>query len=174
MIQLCEKMNSEARQIVSFVNKDSTFCSDIFALPVIMEKWSDKAKTLRGRYGIYVFLVENAISLSYEQVFSWNEALAGAKFKEYKNLQINEGDCLYVGSCVSKSLYSRVKEHFSDGGSFQALKLEHPNRKNLFDVICIAFPIKCDYSEHHRRILLPALEKRLHELLLPLCGSNRV
>ena len=91
-----------------------------------------------------------------------------------KAVDINDGDCLYLGSCVSKSLYSRIKEHFSIGGSYQALKLGHQARQVLFrEVYCIAFPIKQKYSEQQYRILLPNIERKLHELLAPLCGSSR-
>ncbi len=173
--QLCEKIEKEALQITSAINAGSTFCSTVFDNPIVIQKWHEQDRRLRGQKGIYVFIVRNALTLEYKQVFDWNETLKGAKFREYKKIDINDGDCLYIGSCVSKSLYSRIKEHFSDSGSYYALKLGHPARQELHNTVyCVAFPIKCNYTQQQYRILLPALEKRLHDLLVPLCGSNRV
>ena len=173
--QLCEKIDSEAKRITSAINAGTPFCSEVFDPPVVIEQWTGNHRALWGRHGIYVFLVRDAVTLKYEQVFAWNETLEGAKFRKYEDTLINDGDCLYLGSCVSKSLYVRIREHFSSDGNYQALKLSHPVRKSLLDMVyCIAFPIKRSYTDQQYRILLPALEKRLHDCLPPLCGSSRV
>ena len=173
--QLCKKIDGEAKRILSVINTGSDFSSDVFDSPVVIETWSDSQRALWGKQGIYVFMVRDAVTLKYEQVLVWNETLEGAKFRKYQDTPINDGDCLYLGSCVNKSLYSRVKEHFSANGSYKALKLSHPARNILLGTVyCIAFPIRRSYTEGQYRILLPALEKRLHDDLLPLCGSSRV
>ena len=126
---------------------------------------------MRGKKGVYIFLITNPVFLDNNIVFKWN-SVPGAGFKLYNQPSLVVGDCLYVGS--SESLYGRMREHFSDNSGAASLKLSHPNRKIALDSVCVySFALKREFAEYSS-IIITQIEKRLHNSLQPKAGSSRV
>lgn len=166
---------AETKKMIVWANdQNSDYSSEIFDVPMQFS-FPPALNKLRGRMGLYIFITTEAKTLSYDDVKNWHLKIKGAGFKQWKKTEINDGDCLYVGSCTNKSLYSRIKEHFSKDGSYTALKLSHPTRNMLLDCVkCYAFPIKKEFSKQEIRIVVTSVEKELHNCLMPHCGSSRV
>lgn len=163
---------NEAASIVKFVNGADCCSANLLDVPIIMDYEMQSRKKLWGRHGLYVIRVEEACTLASESVAHWN-GVSGAGFFQVEEKLINDGDILYLGSCVNKSLYSRIGEHYAPDGTFTALKLSHPARCCMRDKVTFwAFPIKKKF-EAYSRFILPAIEKQLHKEMLPLCGSSR-
>lgn len=178
--QLCDDLkhyiHNEAISIEKTINRGESYCSKIFDKPVVLDARMEEMewRKLWGRKGVYVFIIDEPIELSSKQVHAWNQ-VSGAGFKDSRAISIIEGECLYLGCCVSKSLYVRMGEHYSAKGTFTALKLRHLSRDVLLESVHVtAFPIMKEYSDNQYRILLPLIEKELHNLLVPLAGSSRV
>ena len=114
-------------------------------------------------------------SVSSEQTRKWCD-VKGAGFKKLCGaIELHKGDCLYVGGCVSESLYTRISQHVSSEGEFTALKLSHPNRDFLKPyVIGYAFPIDKGIKKEYYQYIIPQIEKRLHAKFEPVAGSKRV
>lgn len=168
-----ELVSKEATDIIKIVNGDKCHRAKLIDMPLVMDYEMKSRNKLRGKHGLYVIRVEEACTLSPECVSSWN-SVAGAGFFQVEQKLVNDGDVLYLGSCVSKSLYSRVGEHYAVEGTFTALKLSNPKRCCMRDKVTFwAFPIKKEF-ESYSRLILPAIEKQLHSGLLPLCGSSRI
>jgi len=128
---------------------------------------------LKGKFGIYLFFINDGINLSYKEVFDFNDCASGAKFKDYSDINLTIGDCLYLGSSTSESLYTRMNQHFNDKIEPAALHLSLEKRKMLKNIVKIyAFPVP-DKSIKNIDVLLKAIEKELHNLYEPLAGSNR-
>ena len=126
---------------------------------------------VRGEHGIYIIYMNEDLLLNYKLVYNFNENGTGGKFKEYREYNLKKGDCIYLGTCISKSLFSRLHQHFENSNCYGSLQLGNEFRKILKDKIKIfAFPIKSSCNE----ILLKNIEKRLHEILNPTNGSKRV
>lgn len=171
------KVNAEADLICRHINNDAVFSSEVFEDPILVTDFIDSRSTrnnpLIGKKGIYVFMVTEYVELDRHQVFAWND-IKGAGFINDLKTTIEIDDCLYLGSCVSKSLHSRIKEHFSEAGDFTALKLRSPQRNIMLDKVQVyIFRTKSNFSDQEIRIALPAIEKRLHELMVPRTGSSR-
>ncbi len=83
-------------------------------------------------------------------------------------------DILYVGSCISDSLYVRIRQHFLADTTETSLRLGHVDRKVAYNSVKVyAYPIKKGYDEYYRYII-PQVEKKLHMALKPKAGSSRV
>ena len=129
---------------------------------------------LKGKLGIYLFFITDNISLTYENVLKFNEYGSGGKFKAYHQTNLHKGDCLYLGSSTSKSLYSRLQTHFNNKKEPSALHLSLTDRKILKDKVKIyVFPV-ANGKYKNINILLKAIEKELHDIYNPISGSPRV
>ena len=172
-----KKIRKEVEGICDLVLQKDDVSLDIFDSPSCFSKCPQnhpRPTSLWGRHGIYIFLIEHDEVISENKVRKWNELNQGASFKNYKPYDLKQGDCLYVGDCVSFSLYTRIRQHFANQESYSSLKLNNPARNFLLNNVKIyAFPIKNVYTEEMYRVILPTIEKRLHELLQPKCGSSR-
>ena len=130
------------------------------------------ARNLYGRHGIYVFLLDEPIELSTEEIKVFN-SLKGAKLKDKESFSACEGSCLYAGSSCSDSLYVRLRNHFKEDYKGASLHLGAPERNKLLGkVTAYVFPIKKKY-EPYLKIIMPTLETKLHEDYMPLAGSSR-
>lgn len=126
-----------------------------------------------GEKGIYFFYINENIELSQDKVFKFNENAIGGKFKKYELQDLKDGDCLYIGSSSSNSLYTRINQHFKEG-SFGSLHLSQKDRMILKDKVkIIAFPVKYKKLEYNT-ILLKIIERKLHEIYIPKAGSKRI
>lgn len=140
------------------------------------ERGTPEANKIWGRHGVYIFLFRDDIQLTYDEVLAFNN-LKGAKIKE-ENISQNGAAfwgkmCLYTGSCIKKSLYSRLREHFGNTcGS--SLHLGANERRCIqTKVIAYAFPIKREFEEY-LRIITPGLEHQMHIHFNAMAGSPRV
>ena len=148
--------------------------SDLFECCVRLENDPKTvgANELRGRHGIYVFLINEPIELSDEEIKTFN-SLKGAKLKDKSGFFACEGSCLYAGSSCADSLYVRLRNHFRGDFIGASLHLGSPERSIfLGKVTAYVFPIKKEY-EPYLKIIMPALETKLHEDYIPLAGSPR-
>ena len=169
--ELSEKFDEEADKIKEFVTNNANYTSDFFDVLPTFTSLEKRPPKMRGKKGVYIFLITKPVSLDYKIVSKWNE-VAGAGFKFYNQPSLVIGDCLYVGS--SDSLYGRMTEHFSPDSGAASLKLSHPNRKFALDSICVySFALKRDFFDYSSMIITQ-IEKRLHNSLKPKAGSSRV
>lgn len=155
---------------------EGTFSSSLFDPPFIAHS-KDARKPGKGRSGIYLFVVDEAVEMSYDQVMAWNSVGgSGAGFKEYEALPLKQGDLLYLGS-AQKSLMQRLGQHFGPlikKGNPKGLALSHPKRRLLSGKVhAIAFPLKSGFEEYGP-LLLTKIEQQLHHTLNPKAGSSKV
>ncbi len=171
--ELSDNFKLEATEIINYTKMKRAYTSNLFEKPIVFIMLDGRPNLLTGKKGIYIFVIKEDINLTREQVWAWN-SIRGAGFKHYTPIDLHKGDCLYLGSCVELSLFVRIGQHFSSEGEATALKLGHLNRKVLADLVEVyAFPIKKEFLDY-RKLILPAIEKRLHDSLTPKAGSNRV
>ncbi len=171
--KLYEHLDSEANKIATNIMNGTTYASEVFDSPLVFETLEQRPWALRGKKGIYVFMITEDIPLTTEQVRVWN-SIKGAGFTDWFQGDLHTGDCLYVGSCVSESLYVRIRQHFLDTGEATALKLGHNARNVALKAVKVyAYPMRKELADYYR-LILPAIEKRLHIALRPKAGSSRV
>ena len=177
--KLYEMIASEAQKIAAF-DRQKEHQFDIFDAPVCYEMYpsKDELKSLRGEKGVYIFRVKNAQKLTRDEIKKWNEE-KGANFLPIyggpASISFCANDVLYIGSCYSKSLLVRMQEHYGDYKP--GLQLNAAQRTVLRDnVRAYAFPIKKGYLQKdtlYAKMILPVIEKELHNLLHPKTGSTR-
>ena len=174
LVKFRDFIETEFKNIEAYIGRGQVFNSSIFDEPVVIEdRLHDNKSPIRGRKGIYLFMFTGAGDLLEDEINEYN-SISGAKIKKNNKPYYNEVDCLYVGSCVSESLYTRINQHYSKDDRYTALKLDNNKRTALKnEVICVAIPMKKEYSEFYR-LVLPHIEKRLHEEIYPMAGSSRV
>ena len=165
---------AETKNIVNCIKSGTEYTSEVFDMPIIMDD-EERPWNLRGRHGVYVFMVVEDVQLTIQDVHNWRNA-GGAGLKSSLPQTLHSGDCLYVGSCVSKdnSLYVRIRQHFAIDGTFTALKLRNKDRKILYKKVkAYIYPARKEY-ENYYRVILTSIEKNLHIQLLPRAGCSRV
>ena len=171
-------LRKESEIMYTFCTSGSTYTSVAFDPPITINSFpteDELVKKLRGKHGIYIFFVNEAVHLSREVAREWN-TISGAKLASNKDSDIAANDCLYVGSCYSKavSLYTRMKAHYSYDLTASGLQLGDPKREVLKDKVnLIVFPMKKIFSPAQRKLVLPIIEKELHDLLHPKAGVSR-
>ena len=152
----CSAISVEARNVISAVQGGEFPLSDVFDAPICLSGIEDR-KPLWGKKGVYVFLMKEDVSLTHEQARSWNEKCSGAGFRSWQAKELKKDTCLYLGSFVRQSLYTRIGHHFAEGGEATGLKLNHPARKILCDKVrVIAFPLKKP-AEMYCRLIAPQI-----------------
>lgn len=177
LIDLQHRINEESVAIVHKVSfPKESFVSSLFDPPFLVHN-KDERKPGKGRPGIYLFVVDVDINMTYEEVMAWNSVDgSGAGFKEYKALSLKQGDLLYLGS-AQKSLMQRLGQHFGPlikKGNPKGLALSHPKRSLLSGKVhAIAFPLKSGFEEYGP-LLLTKVEQQLHHTLKPKAGSCKV
>ena len=169
--KLSEKLDEEAEKIRDSVINNADYTSEFFDILPTVTSLENRPRKMRGKKGVYIFLITKPVSLNYNIISKWNRVY-GAGFKSYNQPSLVVGDCLYVGS--SDSLYGRMREHFSEGCGAASLKLSHPNRKFALASVCVySFALKRDFADYSS-IIITQIEKRLHNSLEPKAGSSRV
>ncbi|MCD7882759.1 MAG: hypothetical protein LUI87_03485 [Lachnospiraceae bacterium] len=139
-------------------------------IPIETLEETARPRELIGKKGVYAFVLKNDCLIPRRQIRQWMEVKSAGFKHENKDI---EGDCLYVGSCVSKSLYVRLAEHVGNKG-ISALSLSHPKRVFLKPyLICYAFPIDKSIPKEYYKYCLPQIERKLHDKLEPVAGSSR-
>ncbi|WP_029322692.1 hypothetical protein [Butyrivibrio sp. AE3004] len=136
------------------------------------------------RRGIYLFLLNDTVTLSNDKVMAWNGEIyekkkkRGADIKkQFVGSSLKVGQCFYVGSVSSKSctLRKRMKVHYAgdDKKTTYSLKLNNDDRIFIRDKLTVLlFPLKEEY-EKQGAIFLPLVEKELHSRLRPAAGKSR-
>lgn len=171
---LDDKLDEICQHVVSNIQHSNEFKDEMFEKPYIFTGIDDRPRKLRGKKGIYVFEITQDIPMSEKQVRAWNERCKGAGFNEWFQRDLKKGDILYVGSCISESLFVRTRQHFLDKTTATSLRLGHPARKMAYNSVRVyAYPINNGYETYYRYII-PQVEKKLHEDLKPKAGSSRV
>lgn len=162
----------------------------IFEKPIIInneKELTNQWKKFRGHRGIYFFFIIDDFNVTKEEENLFNEINSAGMNKVNPIEDIERtfaiGDCLYLGSCLRKGVGSRLKEHISEDKGSGALRLNNPKRRFMSEKVRVfAFLLKPEYDcpgnrkreSKYRRIILPLIEKNLHEQLRPRCGSSRV
>ena len=171
---LDSKLDEICQHIVNNIKESTEFVDDLFEKPYLFTGIKDRPWNLRGKKGIYVFVITQDVPLTREQVRAWSERCKGAGFNDWFQDDLKTGEILYVGSCISKSLYVRIREHFLDITTVTSLQLGHPARNMVFNSVKVyAYPIKTGYESYYR-FIIPQVEKKLHGELKPKAGSSRV
>lgn len=169
--RLSKKFDEEAEKISRYITEKNEYDFAFFDILPTFTSLEERPRKLRGKKGVYIFLMTKPVELNYDIISKWN-SVSGAGFKNYQQRSLAVGDCLYVGS--SESLYARMTEHFSADCGAASLKLSHPNRKLALDSVCVySFALKSDYIDY-RSMIITQIEKRLHDSLQPKAGSSRV
>ncbi len=171
---LDNKLEEICKHIVSSISTFNGFTDDMFEPPYIITNIDNRPRKLQGKKGVYVFEIIQDVPLNRKQVRAWNEKCKGAGFNDWFQGDLKTGDILYVGSCISDSLYVRIRQHFLNDTTATSLQLGHPARKIAFNSVKVyAYPIKNGYDLYYRYII-PQVEKKLHIALKPKAGSSRV
>lgn len=175
---ICEFVKNEVEYIQSYVNNKDNVESKMFYNGYTFYgkdyKGGKEYNQIIGLNGIYIIYMNENLFLSDKMVFDFNESAKGGKFKEYKSYDLKKGTCIYLGSCVSESLFTRINQHFKDNSNFGSLHLMNEKRKIIKDKIkIVAFPIKYSALECSN-ILLKKIEEELHRNLNPTNGSSRI
>ncbi len=171
---LDEKLDEICQNIVSNLMDSSDFDDEVFDSFFVFDNVENRPWKLRGKKGIYIFKVVQDVPLTRDQVRGWNDRCKGAGFNDWYQRDSKVGDILYVGSCISESLYVRTRQHFFSETTATSLQLGHPSRKMAYDSVKVyAYPISSKYDRYYRYII-PQIEKKLHILLKPKAGSSRV
>jgi len=169
--KLSEKFDEEADKIKECVINNTDYTSEFFDILPTFTSLEKRPSKMRGKKGVYIFLITKPVSLNYNIITKWN-SVSGAGFKSYNQPSLVIGDGLYVGS--SDSLYGRMREHFSADSGAASLKLSHPNRKLALESVCVySFALKRDFV-NYSSMIITQIEKRLHNSLYPKAGSSRV
>ena len=132
--QICNELETEllaeANKIATALGDLDSYSSDAFSSPVFISCVEDR-KPLLGKHGIYVFVLTEDVTLSCEETRKWNLEVSGASFFQCEEKEMKKGDCFYLGSCISESLYVRMGHHYAANGSATGLKLSHPARNSM-------------------------------------------
>lgn len=169
--QLYDILEAEADKIINRINNGGDYSSEMFENPIEFLV-DERPPKLIGYYGVYAFVISEDVHLSYEQVLKWC-GISGAPYNDYRIRDLSEGMSLYVGSCSSESIYSRMGNHFKSDGSATSLNINHPNRVFLKDFVRImAFPLKREYDKY-AKLIVTFIEKRMHDVLKPITGKSK-
>ena len=162
----------ETAMISDYITNTLSYESTLFDQPFIMEN-DKRPEALRGRKGVYIFILTADVRFEKRDVSEWRKVRGAGLNNELKK-EYRSGDCLYVGSCQSQSLYTRIRQHFAEKGDFTALKLRDPRRMIMYGKTkAFIFPIKQEYKEYNR-IILTSIERKLHNHFSPLAGGSKV
>ncbi len=130
-------------------------------------------KSLRGRNGIYVFIVEIDKHLTYDEVKKFSHRCNGAGFPYWREIDLQRGNHFYQGSATSKSLCTRLNQHYSSSNEESSLRLNSSDRSIVKDNLSVyVFPIKKSFESES--FFIRMIEKRLHIRFPALTGSSRV
>ena len=129
-------------------------------------------KATWGRKGLYVFVVTQDFELNTKEVKEYC-SIAGAGFWDTPLPQsLRAGDHFYQGSTISKSLHTRIKEHYSEKSDQSAICLNNPKRIIAKDKIELyIFPIRKEFEKYP--FFIRMIEAELHEKFRARTGSKR-
>lgn len=182
VIQFSERLQQETESIINKINGgEEEKTSDIFEDKIVFFSFpqqKDLERALRGKKGVYLFRITEDCELTKEQVKAWNDEW-GSEFPALsgvRDISLKKGDFLYIGSCYSESIYTRVQSHYSYKDK-SGLQLNREGRQILKDKVALyAFPIKKEYTKEEgmfAKCILPIVEKMLDNRLKPKAGSTR-
>ena len=175
LTELDNELYESCYSIEASIDENGIFEDEVFDSSFVLYNENERPKKLIGRKGVYVFEITKDVPLTREQVRLWSERCKGAGFNDWFQGDLKQGDILYIGSCISKSLFVRIREHFLNKTTINSLRLGHPDRHMLYDAVKVyAFPIKKSIPDQYYRYLIPIVEKKLHDELQPKAGSSRV
>lgn len=168
-------IKNETNCIINSINNNFLVSSEFFDNLIILDEIPNqilgKGNKLVGKHGIYIFIYKDNLKFDYETIFKFNESARGAKFKKYQDYNIKKGQVCYLGSAKSISLYRRIRMHYIDDSNYDSLKLSNPNRIFLKSHLKVyAFTLNTKYDKY-KDIILPMIEKNLHQIFNPTNGS---
>ena len=183
--QLMAFLSAEANEAVDYIEsviqdyENAPHKSEHFSDVLLIEDYvynpnptGQLRKSLWGRRGVYVFVVKESFHLSYEEVSEYCSQCSGAGFPDWHEKDIEEGQHFYQGSAASKSLHSRMKDHYSEHSNIAAIQLNNPHRVIVKDKLKVfVFPVirKLDNESFFIRMV----EDRLHERFPAITGNRR-
>lgn len=173
--ELFEKAKQEGKLIANAVQNNARLQSDLFD-PALILTPLDARDSLRGRPGVYVFIMTEDVLLTRNQVQKWDELdkqTVSAGIYPWADTKISRGQCLYLGKS-KESLMQRLGHHFgpTPGCAPKGLALNHPSRIILKDKVRVAaFPIKNEFKDC-ASLLLDHTEAELHNILKPIAGQR--
>lgn len=131
-------------------------------------------RSLRGRRGLYVFIVTKEVTLSKKEVYAYCDGYNGAGFKDqFKQIHLFPGQHFYQGSVTSQSLLSRINTHYSDKSKPAGIHLGKPERKIMRDKLELyVFPVRDILKDQD--VFIKMIEAALHERKPAATGSKRV
>ena len=162
VIQFSERLQQETESIINKINGgEEEKTSDIFEDKIVFFSFpqqKDLERALRGKKGVYLFRITEDCELTKEQVKAWNDE-RGSEFpvlSGVRDISLKKGDFLYIGSCYSESIYTRVQSHYSYKDK-SGLQLNRAGRQILKDKVALyAFPIKKSIIKQRKRDCLPS------------------
>ena len=173
--ELHNEIDNEWQYVNVVINGLSTPCiTNLFDEFVLIDRNRNSINMLRNRHGIYIVLATEDVELSFNDINRYN-SIKGAKWKDINRSGLWVDECLYTGSCISQSLLSRINTHFDDRDKNAGLHLNHPARCIFADKVrFFVFPIKKEYDKtEYLKLLVPELERKMHEVFYPAAGSSR-
>ena len=132
----------------------------------------DIKKSTWGRKGIYVFVVNQDFQLTSKEVQDYC-SIYGAGFLDTPLPQeLHMGDHYYQGSTISKSLHTRIKEHYSVTCDQSSICLNNPKRILVKDrLVLYLFPVRREIEKYP--FFIRMIENSLHERFRARTGSSR-
>ncbi len=184
---LASQIHDEVKKIRRHTLKEEKYQGDLFNLvgsfSVNATESQVKSDTncLKGRKGVYLFIANDTFNVSKEQILSWNRVPSAPLISHdpHGNViptTVNRGEIFYLGSCYSESgsLLSRLRQHCNYASDKSSLKLQNINRQWVRQYLdAYYFAIDRIYDDEKKRIILPAIERELHNSFQHLAGSKR-
>ncbi len=144
-------------------------------------KFESRNSVPKGRKGIYIFTVEEHISLTAEMIRKYNGALnwdnkkVGAGFNRGDLSEINPGDVFYLGSVRGEhnSVFQRLKTHFGDrtDSATNGIKMKMKERDFVDGKLVVhVFLFEKNNTDYY---VISEVEKILHKKLKPITGGSQ-
>ncbi|SEK90630.1 hypothetical protein SAMN02910353_01513 [Ruminococcus sp. YRD2003] len=184
---LINQIHEEVNMIRRHTLGEETYQGDLFNLvgsfSVNQNESQVKSDTncLKGRKGVYLFVANDTFEVSTEQILSWNRVSSAPLISHDPQgnvipATVHSGEIFYLGSCYSESgsLLSRLRQHCNYAADKSSLKLQNRNRQWVRQyLVAYYFAINKEYDNEVKRIILPAIERELHNSFFHLAGSKR-
>lgn len=176
-----EDVSNAVSYIYNFINHLTLDVSnDIFSDVIKIENYvvdsypTEPLRTsLRGRKGIYVFVVERDMDLTRDEVVSYSHRCTGSGFPHWVEISLRVGQHFYQGSATGMSLLSRLNQHYSNRNDISSMRLNSNERLFIKDNLSVyVFPVKRELQDNS--FIIRMIEKELHNQFPAITGSNRV
>ncbi|MDE5768448.1 MAG: hypothetical protein K2H82_03605 [Oscillospiraceae bacterium] len=187
IITLTNQIQTELQKISDFIHEGREYNSDLFDIAgsfsavLSVDQIKMRTEQLKGRKGVYLFVSNSSFEISTNQILEWNKVTSALinshdAYGNNINADISQGQVFYLGSCYSEkgSLLTRLRQHCNYAKDKPSLKLQNERREWIRQYLEVYFfAMERNYSDEEKRIILPAIEHRLHISFKPIAGSKR-